>query len=82
MREEGSRASSSALNMEGRESRNKNQNINQRGASFHATSHKDLFENYVFRNFGKVYLGDDQACDITGKGDVKIQLNDSMYSTT
>jgi hypothetical protein len=42
------------------------------GASFHATSHMDLFENYISGNFGKVYLGDDQACDVTGKGDVKI----------
>jgi len=31
-----------------------------------------LFENYISGNFGKVYLGDDQACDITRKGDVKI----------
>jgi hypothetical protein len=42
------------------------------GASFHATSHMDLFENYISGNFGKVYLGDDQTCDITRKGDVKI----------
>ncbi len=49
------------------------------GASFHATSHMDLFENYISGNFGKVYLGDDQACDITGKGDVKIQLNGSVW---
>jgi hypothetical protein len=33
MHEEGSGASSSALNMEGRESRNKNRNKNQRGRS-------------------------------------------------
>ncbi len=25
-----------------------------------------------------MYLGDDQACDITGKGDVKIQLDGSV----
>jgi len=49
------------------------------GASFHATSHMDLFENYISGNFGKVHLGDDQACDITGKGDVKIQLNGSVW---
>jgi transposase InsO family protein len=39
----------------------------------------DLFENYISGNFGKVYLGDDQACDITVKGDVKIQLNGSVW---
>ncbi len=160
MREEGSGASSSALNVEGKESRNMNRNRDQRGrsksrrrsksrnrqgnnssnqqrskkdiecwncgkmghysnecksgkkddgkssancvseevddclicaleskmeswvldsrASFHATSHMDLFKNYISGNFGKVYLGDDQACDITEKGDVKIQLNGSV----
>ncbi len=26
-----------------------------------------------------MYLGDDQACGITGKGDVKIQLNGSVW---
>ncbi|KAK0578941.1 hypothetical protein LWI29_018731 [Acer saccharum] len=49
------------------------------GASFHATSHRDLFENYISKNLGKVYLGDNQACDITGKGDVKIHLNGSVW---
>ena len=28
-------------------------------ASFHATSSRELFENYVSGNLGKVYLGDD-----------------------
>ncbi|KAK0593076.1 hypothetical protein LWI29_030396 [Acer saccharum] len=113
MREEGFGAStSSALNMEGRESRNRNQNTNQQGISksrgksksryqvnysenqqrnkkdvecwncgavFHATPHRELFENYVSENLGKVYLGDDQACNITGKGDVKIQLKGSVW---
>jgi hypothetical protein len=49
------------------------------GVSFHATSHMDLFENYISGNFSKVYLGDDQACDITGKRDVKIQVNGSVW---
>ena len=46
------------------------------GASFHATSRKDLLHNYVQGNFGKVYLGDDEACSITGKGDVQITQSD------
>ncbi|XP_068658201.1 aluminum-activated malate transporter 8-like [Aristolochia californica] len=49
------------------------------GASFHATSQKELFEKYVSKNLGKVYLGDDQPCDIVGKGVVKIQLNGSVW---
>ena len=48
------------------------------GASFHATPHRELSENYVSGNLGKVYLGDDQACNITRKGDVKIQLKGSV----
>ena len=49
------------------------------GVSFHATSHRELFENYVSRNLSKVYLCDDQTCDITGKEDVRIQLNGSFW---
>ena len=49
------------------------------GASFHATSQKELFEQYVPGNLGKVYLGDDQPCDIVGKGVVKIKLNGSVW---
>ena len=48
-------------------------------ASFHATSQKEFFEKYVFGNLGKVYLGDDQPCDIVGKGSVKIKLNASVW---
>lgn len=49
------------------------------GASFHATSKKEFFERYVPGNLGKVYLGDDQPCDIVGKGIVKIKLNGSVW---
>ncbi|KAK2366240.1 putative mitochondrial protein [Trifolium repens] len=48
-------------------------------ASFHATSKKDLFENYVPGNLGKVYLGNEQSCEIVGKGVVKIKLNGSVW---
>lgn len=49
------------------------------GASFHATSQKELFERYETGNFGKVFLGDDHACDIVGKGVVKIKLKGSVW---
>ena len=49
------------------------------GASFHATSKKEFFERYVPGNLRKVYLGDDQPCDIVGKGIVKIKLNGSVW---
>ena len=49
------------------------------GASFHATSQKEFFERYIPENLEKVYLGDDQPCDIIGKGVVKIKLNGSVW---
>jgi len=48
------------------------------GASFHATSQKEFFENYVPENLGKVYLGNEQSCEIVGNGVVKIKLNGSV----
>ena len=50
------------------------------GVLFYATSSKKQFENYIFENLGKVYLGDDQACDMIGKSEVKIQLNESIWN--
>lgn len=45
------------------------------GASFHATGRKDILHNYVHGDFGKVYLGDDEACKIVGKGEVQLNLD-------
>jgi hypothetical protein len=42
------------------------------GASFHATANREVLQNYVAGDFGKVYLGDDEPCSIVGKGDVQI----------
>ena len=44
------------------------------GASFHATSHRKYFLDYTKGNFGFVYLGDDEACEIVGKGTISIKL--------
>jgi hypothetical protein len=49
------------------------------GASFHATSSSELFTSYTLGNLGKVYLGDDQPCDVIGKGEVQIKLNGSVW---
>ena len=37
------------------------------GASFHTTFRHDIFQNYVKSELGKVYLGDDEPCDIVGR---------------
>ncbi|WVZ00646.1 hypothetical protein V8G54_026715 [Vigna mungo] len=49
------------------------------GASFHATSQKEFFENYVPGNLGNVCLGNEQSCEIVGKGAMKIKLNGSVW---
>ena len=48
-------------------------------ALFHATLQRDFFENYVPDNLGKAYLGNEQSCDIVGKGMVKIKLDKSVW---
>jgi hypothetical protein len=34
------------------------------GASFHVTPHRNVFQDYVQADFGPVYLGDDEPCQI------------------
>jgi len=48
------------------------------GASFHATTGHDIFQNYVKDELGKVYLGDNEPCDIVGKGDEMVSLSNSL----
>jgi hypothetical protein len=43
------------------------------GDSFHATSHRKHFLDYVQDDFGQVHLGDDAPCKIVGMGKVKIK---------
>jgi hypothetical protein len=43
------------------------------GASFHSTPHRKYFQDYVQGDFGQVYLGDDEPCQIVGMGKVKIK---------
>ena len=47
------------------------------GASFHATANKKLLQNYVAGNFRKVYLGNNEPCNIVRKGEVQIQMKSS-----
>jgi hypothetical protein len=43
------------------------------GDLFHATPHRKHFQDYVQGDFGRVYLGDDEPCQIVGMG--KVQIN-------
>ena len=45
------------------------------GVSFHTTPHREIIQNYVVGNFGKVYLADGSALDVVGMGDVRILLS-------
>ncbi|RVX16420.1 Retrovirus-related Pol polyprotein from transposon TNT 1-94 [Vitis vinifera] len=50
------------------------------GASFHTTPHREIIQNYVAGDFGKVYLADGSALDVVGLGDVRISLpNGSIW---
>jgi hypothetical protein len=50
------------------------------GASFHTTAIREILENYIVGNFGKVYLADGTALDIVGIGDVRIRVHsDSVW---
>ena len=46
------------------------------GASFLATSNREVLQNYVASDFEKVYLGDDEPCNIVGKDNVEIKIRD------
>lgn len=49
-------------------------------ASFHTTPHREIIQNYVVGDFGKVYLADGSALDVVGMGDVRILLpNGSVW---
>ena len=41
------------------------------GASFRTTPHREIIQNYVAGDFGKVYLADGSALDVVGMGDVR-----------
>jgi hypothetical protein len=41
--------------------------------SFHATPHRKYFQYYVQGDFGQVYLGDDEPCQIVGIGKVQLK---------
>ncbi|KAE8673187.1 hypothetical protein F3Y22_tig00111807pilonHSYRG00005 [Hibiscus syriacus] len=44
------------------------------GASFHSTPCREIMENYVNGDFGKVHLADDETLKIVGKGDIRLKL--------
>ena len=44
------------------------------GASFHTSSHREIIQNYVAVDFGKVYLAYGEALNVVGMGDIDISL--------
>ncbi|RVX04508.1 Retrovirus-related Pol polyprotein from transposon TNT 1-94 [Vitis vinifera] len=50
------------------------------GALFHTTPHREIIQNYVAGDFGKVYLADGSALNVVGLGDARISLpNGSVW---
>uniref|UniRef100_A0A7N2R0F3 Integrase catalytic domain-containing protein n=1 Tax=Quercus lobata TaxID=97700 RepID=A0A7N2R0F3_QUELO len=50
------------------------------GVSFHTTPHREIIQNYVAGDFGKVYLADGSVLDVVGMGNVRILLpNGSVW---
>ena len=41
---------------------------------FHTIPHREIIQNYIAGDFGKVYLADGSALDVVGMGDVRILL--------
>ncbi|KAE8684911.1 Actin-depolymerizing factor 1 [Hibiscus syriacus] len=53
------------------------------GASFHSTPYREIMENYVSGDFGKVHLADDETLKIVGKGDIRLKLpNQTTWKLT
>ncbi|KAG9441314.1 hypothetical protein H6P81_017168 [Aristolochia fimbriata] len=46
------------------------------GASFHCTSHKEWFCDYIKGEFGHVIVGNGQNCKIEGRGIIHLKMND------
>lgn len=44
------------------------------GASFHATSHREYFSEYIQGNYGQVFLSDDHPCSIVAIGKIRMKL--------
>ena len=42
---------------------------------FHTTPHREIIQNYVVGDFGKVYLADGSALDVVGIGNIWILLS-------
>ncbi|KAE8711123.1 hypothetical protein F3Y22_tig00110303pilonHSYRG00264 [Hibiscus syriacus] len=58
-------------------------NCGKKGASFHSTPCREIMENYVSGDFGKVHLADDETLKIVGKGDIRLKLpNQTTWKLT
>ena len=44
------------------------------GTSFHTTPYREIIQNYVAGDFGKMYLANGSALDVVGIGDIWILL--------
>jgi hypothetical protein len=55
--------------------------VDNSGASYHMTPHREWFSEYEKYDGGDVFLGDDSTTKILGRGRVKLLLNDGRIRT-
>ncbi|XP_073138884.1 uncharacterized protein [Henckelia pumila] len=49
------------------------------GASFHTTGNRDVFDNYIAGDYGKVFLADGKPLEIVGMGDVRLKMSNGSF---
>ena len=46
---------------------------------FHTTPHREIIQNYIASDFGKVYLADGSTLDVVGMGNIRILLPNGSF---
>ncbi|MCQ7691360.1 DDE-type integrase/transposase/recombinase, partial [Salmonella enterica] len=61
--------------------RSKNEWILDSGCSYHMCPNRDLFSTYESCNGGIVLMGNNAACDVVGRGTIRIKMHDGIVRT-
>ncbi|KAE8698394.1 hypothetical protein F3Y22_tig00110597pilonHSYRG00102 [Hibiscus syriacus] len=76
-------ATVTAVNSSSGNSKLKFDDVSEYGASFHSTPCREIIENYVSGDFGRVNLADDETLKIVGKRDIRLKLpNQTTWKLT
>ena len=61
--------------------KSKNEWILDSGCSYHMCPNRDLFSTYESCNGGIVLMGNNAACDVVGRGTIRIKMHDGIVRT-